>query len=161
MRLSRRAVSMYEVEVRTLVEQPTAVVRAKLKLGDIPQWMGHVYDVVAAHVMHAGIVEEAQPIARYRPINGVFEVEAGFTLPEAVGAADEVEPATLPGGPAAVVVHIGPYDRIAPAYEALAEWLRAKGLEAVGRPWEVYFSPPEADPATWRTEVVQPYRVKP
>ena len=50
---------------------------------------------------------------------------------------------------------------MAPAYEALASWVSSHGGEPAGAPWEVYFSDPavEPDPATWHTEVVQPYRL--
>ena len=49
---------------------------------------------------------------------------------------------------------------MAPAYQALASWVSSHGGEPAGDPWEVYFSDPasEPDPATWRTEIVQPYR---
>ena len=67
---------------------------------------------------------------------------------------------TLPGGPAATTVHIGPYDDMVAGYRAVAGWITDHGGEAVGDPWEVYFSDPttQPDPATWRTEIVQPYR---
>jgi effector-binding domain-containing protein len=50
-------------------------------------------------------------------------------------------------------------------YEIHAEARRAScvtdhGGEATGDAWEVYFSDPatQPDPATWRTEINQPYR---
>ena len=47
---------------------------------------------------------------------------------------------------------------MAPAYEALASWVSSCGGEPAGDLWEVCFSDPasEPDPATWRTEIVQP-----
>jgi effector-binding domain-containing protein len=47
-----------------------------------------------------------------------------------------------------------------PAYEALADWVERRGGELDGEAWEVYYSDPgeQPDPATWRTEVIQPYR---
>jgi effector-binding domain-containing protein len=68
----------------------------------------------------------------------------------------------LPAGPVAVTVHIGPYDAMEPAYAALASWVSGRGGQLAGDPWEVYFSDPEQrpDPSTWRTEIVQPYRIR-
>jgi effector-binding domain-containing protein len=67
----------------------------------------------------------------------------------------------LPGGPAAVTVDIGPYEQMAPAYRALTSWVSSHGGEPAGDPWEVYYTDPasESDPATWRTEIIQPYHV--
>ncbi|OWY63184.1 hypothetical protein B7486_54480 [cyanobacterium TDX16] len=59
-----------------------------------------------------------------------------------------------------MAVHVGPYDQVEPAYRAAAEWVTEHGGTLDGDAWEVYLSDPdvEPDPATWRTEVVQPYR---
>ena len=47
-----------------------------------------------------------------------------------------------------------------PAYEAIHEWLGEHELQPEGPAWEVYYSDPEVQPdsATWKTEIVQPYR---
>jgi effector-binding domain-containing protein len=63
----------------------------------------------------------------------------------------------LPGGPAIGTEHIGPYDTLGLAYAALSAWLSEHGATAASPPWEVYFSEPTGDPATWRTGVLQPY----
>lgn len=90
-----------------------------------------------------------------------FEVEAGFPVTAPITASGEVHPSALPGGPVATTIHIGPYDEMEPAYRALAEWIAEHGGEPAGDAWENYFSGPvsQPDPATWRTEIVQPYRV--
>lgn len=77
-----------------------------------------------------------------------------------IKAVGEVRPSSLPGGTVATTMHVGSYDQMEPAYEALAQWVKEHGQELAGDPWEVYFSDPsvEPDPATWRTEIVQPYR---
>ena len=39
---------------------------------------------------------------------------------------------TLPGGPAAVTIHAGPYDQLQAAYAALEEWIVTNGFRATG-----------------------------
>lgn len=58
-----------------------------------------------------------------------------------------------------MVIHIGPYDEMLDAYEALVTWLAEEDRRPVGDPREVYLTDPEEhpDPAAWRTEVFQPY----
>jgi effector-binding domain-containing protein len=91
---------------------------------------------------------------------GRFEVEAGFPATRPIEGNGDVQPSELPGGQVAVTMHVGPYEQMEPGYQALASWVGERGGELAGDAWEVYFSDPstEPDPATWRTEIVQPYR---
>ncbi len=154
---------MYEIEDRTLVEQPTMVMHGKVKLEDIPTFLGRVYHTVETQIREAGAHVVGLPFARYRPLDAEyreFEIEAGLPVVMAVAGHGEVEASHLPGGPAAVIIHTGPYERMEPAYEAVNSWMRERGAHSEGPAWEVYHTDPneEPDPATWRTEVVQPYR---
>ncbi len=153
---------MQQVFVRQLPRQPTFVVRGRVAVEDIGQWLGPVFHRTAAA---AGSSIVGPPFARYHMVGEApteFEVEAGFPVAVAGTAENGVETSELPGGPALVVTHIGPFDEIASAYEAVTEWLAEHGDETAGAPWEVYLTDPaqEPDPARWRTEIVQPYRPK-
>lgn len=153
---------MYEIEERTLVEQPTMVMRGKIKLEDIPSFLGRVYHTVESQIHEAGVHVVGEPFARYRPLDAEyreFEIEAGLPVVMAVAGHSEVEASQLPGGPAAVTVHTGPYERMEPAYEAINNWMREHGVHPAGPAWEVSHTDPseEPDPAVWRTEIVQPY----
>lgn len=154
---------MYEVTERVLVEQPTAVMRHRLEVTDIPTWIGPAFGRVMAATAASGLQPVGPPFARYWKVPGTaaaFEVEAGFPVdgPLPAEAHADVQPSRLPGGPAAVTVHLGPYDAMTPAYEALEKWAAEHAAVPDGPPWEVYLSEPVGDPATWRTEIVQPYR---
>lgn len=154
---------MYEIEERTLMPQPTMVVRGKVKLGDIPDFLGRVYCTVERQIREAGAHVAGCPFARYRPLDAEFrefEIEAGVPVVLGVAGHGEVELSALPGGTAAVTVHVGPYERMEPAYQALTEWMEQAGVTPDGMAWEVYHTDPDEspDPATWETEIVQPYR---
>jgi effector-binding domain-containing protein len=154
---------MYEIEERTLVEQPTMVMRGKIKLEDIPSFLGRVYHTVESQIHEAGVHVVAEPFARYRPLDleyREFEIEAGLPVVIAAAGHGEVEASHLPGGPAIVTIHTGPYERMEPAYEAMTAWMQEHGVHPDGPAWEVYHTDPDEqpDPATWRTEIVQPYR---
>ncbi len=152
----------YEIEARTLDEQDTAVEFATLPVNEIGPWLGKVYADVAGYLGRKGAGPVGPPFARYHPVgDGTFEVEAGFVATTPVGGEDEIEPSDLPKGTVAVTVHVGPFDAMVPAYEALTAWVAAQGGTPAGDPWEIYLTDPmaEPDPARWRTEVVMPYRV--
>jgi effector-binding domain-containing protein len=153
----------YDIETRTLDEVDTAVEYATLPITELGPWLGKVYGEVAGYLARKGAGPAGPPFARFRPVGGgTFEVEAGFPASTPVGGEDEIEPSDLPAGTAAVTVHVGPYDTIEPAYGALTRWIDEHGGEPVGDAWEVYLTDPAAqpDPATWRTEIVQPYRAR-
>ncbi|WP_405064896.1 GyrI-like domain-containing protein [Kribbella sp. NBC_01510] len=146
------------IEARVLAEQPTVVQRGTMTATHMAAWFPKAYGEVAEFLRLRGIAPTGYPFARYhlKP-GGHFDVEAGFPVAEPVSPDGITQPSSLPGGPAAVTVHVGPYDRLGSTYEALTEWLRLRGATPAGDPWEIYEDPPEGDAATWRTEVVQPY----
>lgn len=150
----------YEIDAQARKAQLTAVATATLPVGEIGSWLARTYGTIAAVVSAGGAGLAGPPFARYRQLaDGHFAIEAGFPVTTAIEAADGVQPSELPGGPAASTIHVGPYDQMEPAYLALSAWIKEHGGEPAGDPWEIYFSDPasEPDPATWRTQVVQPY----
>jgi effector-binding domain-containing protein len=154
----------YEIREVTRREQPTAVTDTTLSAEQIGPWLATSYRAVAGVLGAQGTHPDGPPFARYHPIGqGRFAVEAGFPVSAAIDDTGDVHPSVLPGGPAASTVHVGPYRELESAYAALESWVRERGAEPAGDAWEVYLSDPAArlDPATWRTEIVQPYRPAP
>jgi effector-binding domain-containing protein len=154
---------MYEVSSRSLREQPTLVMSAKVAVDEIPVFLGTAYAATADQVTKSGLVMTGPPFARMRPLDsefGQFEIEAGFPVDRAVEIEGEVMSSTLPGGKAAFVTHIGAYDQMMPAYAALETWIVENQGVPDGPAWEVYYSDPteQPDPSTWRTEIFQPYK---
>jgi effector-binding domain-containing protein len=151
----------YHVETRTFDERQTAVVLATLAAQEIGPWLGGAFEAVARYLSKWGAGPVGPPFARYhRTPDGRFEVEAGFVAITPVAGEGDVEPSDLAAGPAAVTVHVGGYGDVAAAYDALGRFVAEQGGVPDGDPYEVYLSDPRAepDPASWRTEVVQPYR---
>jgi effector-binding domain-containing protein len=72
----------------------------------------------------------------------------------------QVVAATLPGGSIASTVHVGPYEDLPAAYDAVYTWITEHGGQPAGDMWEVYETDPDEhpDPSTWRTRVFVPFR---
>ena len=152
---------MHNVEMRTLTEQETAVAYATLPVAEIGPWLQTAFADVARYLERKGAGPAGMAFARYRHVGeGIVEVEAGFPASTPTSGEGNVEPSDLPGGPAAVTVHVGPYDAIAAAKQVLQAWVREQGGEPVGDAWEVFFidATVDHDLSTWRTEVIQPFR---
>lgn len=160
-RTDDRGVRTYEMSEIELVETPTAVVRGTLTVAQMGPWLGQAYGAVAAYLTEQGAGPTGMPYARYHPLgDDRFDVEAGFPASREVVGVGQVVASRLPGGTAVQTWHIGPYDELQAAYDAVEQWLREHRRARAGDAWEIYYSNPdeEPDPSGWRTEVVQPYR---
>ena len=135
--------------------QPTAV-RATLTASELPTFFGGAFSVVAAVLSARGTPPTQAPFAYYpRLPDATVKVEAGFTVAEPIAGSGEVVPSQLPAGTIARATHLGPYEKLAETYTALADWAATQGLAVSGPMWEVYLSDPqlEPDPSTWRTDI--------
>jgi effector-binding domain-containing protein len=151
----------HEIQGHRWQDQPTAVAPTALDVADIGTWLGATFGSVVTFLATHDLAPVGLPFARYHQLGGGrFQVEARFSVAEAIQGEGDVIASVLPGGLVATILHIGPYEAMEPAYEAIASWVDQKGGESTGDPWEVYFGDPQEDndPDTWKTEVVQPHR---
>ena len=80
---------------------------------------------------------------------------------EPITADGKVKPGELPAGPAAIAIHMGPYESLGGTYDAMSAWLESSpDYVANGGPWELYITDPSAepDPARWLTEIIYPLK---
>jgi effector-binding domain-containing protein len=149
----------YEIETRTVDDVQTAAVFDTVAVADLPAFFATAFAEVAAYLTRWGAGPAGAPYARCHLLReGWFEIEAGFPAITPVAGEGRVEPSQLPAGTVAVTTHVGPYDTVGSAYEALFAWIASHGGRPTGDPWEIYFSPPGTDPAATRTEIQVPYR---
>ncbi len=82
----------------------------------------------------------------------VCPVLPGAKGPLPTPAGRTLEPCTVAGGEAAVIVHVGPYEALGESYQALADWIGQHGYRVSGPPREIYLSAP-MDPGPPVTEI--------
>ena len=75
-----------------------------------------------------------------------MDVEAGFPVDRVLPGKEEISPSIIPGGKYISTLHIGSYDSMKPAYDALSEWAKRKSYEPAGIAYEYYLNDPNADP---------------
>lgn len=139
----------YHVERVELEQQDTAVVRGSVPHDGIAAFIGGAFGEVMAVLGAQGLTPAAMPFARYAIVEGGFEIEAGFPTDRPVQPSGRVVASTLPGGPAVLVLHRGPYSGVADAYDAAMTWLAENSWTMTGPPWEAYLDGPEvAEPRT-------------
>lgn len=149
--------STYEISYADLQDQHVARVRGRISFDEIPAFLGAAFTDTARVVGEQGLHLAGPPYGRYRLTpDGGLDVEAGFPASGPVSTSGRVEPGTLTGGHVATTVHVGAYDDVAAAYDALQDSVTTHGYEATGPAWESYLD--EADVPAPRTKVFLPCR---
>lgn len=157
---------MAELERREIQPQTTVSVLLTRTFDDLGEAFPEQLPRIAAQVHELGGAMAGPPYARYHEMDGQqVRLEIGVPVHAPVAGirplseADEVEVAQseLPGGPAAVLTHVGPYDELRHSWASLDELLAAAGLRPTGPAWESYIDDPETTPPEQlRTEIILP-----
>jgi effector-binding domain-containing protein len=145
-----------------LAERPPLLVMSKRVSVRVPEIggvvgaaLGEIYGYLGARavapagppfVIYHGMPEADRPfdMEMCAPIGRAVDPPAGWQAQE------------LPAGSFASLLHVGPYDSVATAYDALGSWIGSNGMVVAGPPREVYLSQPDTPPDQIRTIVEFP-----
>jgi effector-binding domain-containing protein len=148
----------YQCNMREVKAQPILSVRGRTSAATLASTIGEYLREVGRYVNGAGGKVAGPVFTRYHQRAGDdIELEAGVPVDRALPGDQRVQPGELPAGLAATTLHVGPYDQLPAASEALAAWVAQNGREPAGPPWEFYLNDPaKTAPAEWKAEVLQP-----
>ena len=149
----------YEMEVRTLQSQPVASIRVTTTPAEIGSTLGQLLPEIWRHLEKLGVHPAGPPFARYHAHDaGQVDLEAGLPVPGPIAGDERIAAGELPAGEVVTTWHVGPYDTLSRAYEAVEAWIKERGREPAGAPWEVYWTDPGEvpDPNEWKTELLWP-----
>ena len=151
---------MYDVTFAHEPGRQLAVVRYDARPEDIGRKAGEAFGAVAGYLARIGVAVTGPAVTCYDMGDDVFHVASGFVVEGPFEPGEGVEPFQLPEGEVATTTHIGPYDQLGKAYDAVRESARAQGrdVEDAGMMWEEYWSGPEAPPEETRTVVFWPVK---
>jgi AraC family transcriptional regulator len=147
------------IDRKELDEQPILYIRRQVRRTELPQFFAECYPRLYGHGAQAGLAIAGQPAARYITVGpGQWTVDAVMPLRSPAATEGEITAGTLQGGPAAVAIHMGPYEQLEGTYRAVEKWIAERGYRHNGPPWEVYVTDPgqEPDSSKWKTEVYWP-----
>jgi effector-binding domain-containing protein len=151
----------YEVEIQQLDPQPAATVRTTTTPKQIGATLAESLGEIRQYLERTGTTPSGPPFARYHVYErDSIDMEAGQPVSQPVTGEGRVQSSELPGGPAAAVWHVGPYNKLFRAWSAIQAWMKENGQEESGAGWEAYVTDPgkEPDSSQWRTQVVQPIK---
>lgn len=147
------------VEVRELRERDVAVIRDRAPMDELKDVIGRDLVELMATCRHEGIVAAGPPFVRYLSWADLVDMEIGMPVASVVRPAGRIVPSHLPGGSAATLIHVGPYEDLERSYARMAAWFSEHAITPGTTMWETYWSDPRSqpDPSTWRTEMVWPF----
>jgi len=133
--------------------------RFPVTLAEIGGVMGRAFGEVYGHLGARRAEPQGPPFVIYHgtPASGEpFDIEVCAPVARAVDPPAGWQMQELPAGTFVTLLHVGPYDTIGAAYEAVFPWIAAHGYAVAGPPREVYLSEPETPPEQIRTIVEVP-----
>jgi effector-binding domain-containing protein len=137
----------YEIKLLELPDQPTLGLRETHAVAELPQFFGKAYGAIMQYLGKIGEVPTGMPFAAYYNLDMQhLDVEAGFPVGRALEGQGEVKSSKIPGGKFVSTIHVGPYDGVEPAYNALNEWIKQHGYEPTGVAYEYYLNDPSEKP---------------
>lgn len=146
------------IAIEDLVERPVLSAAATCRHDEIGTTLIRLLPLVFGA---AGDKASGQPLCRYSAWReSECDLEALCPIAEAIPGGGEVRLSKLQGGPAAVAVHVGPYDRLHETHMAVHEWAAGEGYKMEDPCWEEYVTDPgdEPDPSKWVTRVIYPVK---
>jgi effector-binding domain-containing protein len=139
----------YKIGVKTVPAQAIAAVRRQAKLAEltrvVPDGCGQVWNFFRAAGVSGG-----RNIAVY--LDDDINLEVGAEVHAPFAGDGNVFCSSTPAGVVATTIHIGPYNRLHQAHEAVRDWCAANGRHFAGPNWEVYGHWTN-DPSQLRTDV--------
>ncbi len=145
--------SNYTIELVQLPPQRALVTRGEAPPHELGQVLGHIFPTIAAYIADKGLTTAGPPHLLYLCMSDVFEFEAGIAVVENDRGKGDIVIGHLPGGAVAKTVHVGPYEELGAAHEALVAWATEHGYDVMGPAWDVYVNDPAevVDPARYET----------
>ncbi len=151
----------YACEIKDQPERPTLSIRTRAAMQDLPQLFGQTYGALMQYLSELGAQPAGEPFAAYYNLDMQdLDVEIGFPVAKRLPDRDNIKSGALPAGKFASTMHIGPYDTVGPAYEALTQYVKANGYELTGVAYEFFFSGPETPPEEIRTGIMFPLKAQ-
>ncbi len=137
----------YECQLIERPARPVLSVRFRSPVQDLPQHFEKTYGTIAQYLGELGEQPTDAPFAAYYNMDMQdLDVEAGFPVNKTLPGRADIQAGELPGGKSASCVHVGPYDQVGPAYDALMKWIADNGYEATGVAYEWYLNDPREAP---------------
>ncbi len=150
----------FHCEIKEQGPQPILSIRARTPVDGLPQLLGEAYGKIAGYLAELGERPAGAPFTAYYNMDMQdLDVEVGFPVGKPLTGKDDIQAGQVPGGKLGYALHTGPYSEIAPAYDALTQFVKEQGYEPTGAAYEFYLNDPGETPQEQlQTQIVFPLK---
>lgn len=146
----------YAVHERQVERRRVATIRETIPMSMIGEDLSAGFGEIAEASEAASETLQGTPFAVYYEVGtNEVDVELGFPVTGEVNSG-RVHTRTMEARRVASTLHVGPYDEVGPAYEALTRWIEEHDHTVAGPPSEIYLNDPTTGDEP-RTEVQLPF----
>lgn len=152
----------FQCEIKEQNVQPTLSIRARTPIDGLPHLLGESYGKIAEYLAELAEQPAGAPFTAYYNMDMQdLDVEIGFPVSKPIVGKGDIQASEVPGGKLAFAMHVGRYADIAPAYDALSQFVKEQGFEPTGISYEFYLNDPEETPQEkLQTQIVFPLKEK-
>lgn len=137
----------YDCRIVEVKDQPVLTIRTVTAVENLPAFFGEAYGALMRYLGELGEQPTGMPYAAYYNMDmKALDVEAGFPVARILPGKEEIQSGKIDGGKFGITLHVGSYDSVGPAYEALADFVKQKGFEPGKIAYEYYLNDPSEDP---------------
>lgn len=148
-----------------LLAQPEQSVLMIENQGDVTtlsRLIGEGFLKIDAYLKELGELPVDIPFVEYPAYEEMSEKEikmlTGFYTSKSLPGKGDIRSVVIPTRKVAVCLNRGSYNELAKLYEEMEEWIKEKGLEAVGASIEHYYTGPETPKDEQITRLVMPLK---
>lgn len=149
----------YEILTANLPASEAVAIRTTIPMPELQDFFNGAFLELNEVIRAGGGQTVGPPFVRYYSVTAnAVDVEAVMTVDQKVPVSGRVKPLHLNAAQAAIVRHVGRYDKMKPAYDAINQWMANNGKHPIEAPREVYVTTGAEvpDPSEWVTLVEQP-----
>ena len=131
----------YDIVVETAQAELVAAVRATVPISDIAREWKPALDQVWSFLKVTGGMRPGHNLFLYHHPehrNDPMNIDFGVQVAHAFERVGDVRCVETPVGEVAKTVHVGPYDRLGDAHDAIHAWCVAHKRKIGGASWEIY-----------------------
>lgn len=147
----------YAFEIRDVPQITVLSIRASITQPEMPAFIGAAFGELYEHASRHGVATAGEPFIIYHTFGpGALDVQICAPITGGPPTAGRIELSTLPAATVAHTLHVGPYERLADAYDSLMHWVADHGYEPSAPVRERYLTGPDTPPDQHRTEIDLP-----
>jgi effector-binding domain-containing protein len=151
----------YKIEMKDEAAQSVLAVRFRSSVTELPAQLGRIYGSIINYIQGSGGTTPLIPYVAYFNMDMQdLELEAGFTVTEAISGEGEILAGVIPAGKQVSCTHKGPYAASEAAYNEMTNWMKKNQCIPTGVAYEFYLNSPEEVPESeLLTRIMFPIKV--